>query len=422
MSSSPDPLAAREFAVGLVRKLRDAGYQALWAGGCVRDQLLGRAPKDYDVATTARPEQVRDVFGHRKTLAIGASFGVITVIGPKNVGQMDVATFRRDAGYSDGRHPDSVTFSHPQEDAQRRDFTINGLFFDPLQDQVIDYVGGQDDLRAGVIRAIGVARDRIAEDKLRMLRAIRFAATFDFQIDEQTLAAIREQATELVIVSAERIAAELKKMLTLERRRIAVELLKQSDLLEVILPEYRGLHTNAWNQTLAILDRIPAPSFPQAFAALLRPLAETADELAAVVDAVCRRLKLSTEELVQVQRCLREEPLLRRASTLTWPELQRLIVLPGIEQVLDFSAAVSQVFDPDSRELDLCNRMLELPAELLNPPHLISGEDLKLLGLRPGPHFKIILDQVRTAQLESLINTTEEALILAKKIAGGLPA
>lgn len=417
---SYDPTVARQFAVDVVRKLRDAGYESLWAGGCVRDQLLGRQPKDYDVATTARPEQVRDVFGHRKTLAIGASFGVITVIGPKNVGQLDVATFRRDAGYSDGRHPDSVEFSHPQEDAQRRDFTINGLFFDPLAEQVIDYVGGQDDLRAGVIRAIGIARDRITEDKLRMLRAVRFAATFGFQIDEQTLAAIRDQATELVIVSAERIAAELKKMLTLERRRLAVELLKQSDLLEVILPEYRGLHTNAWNQTLAILERLPAPSFPHAFAAVLRPLAETAERLAEVVDVVCRRLKLATEELVQVQRFLRDEPLLRRSSALTWPELQRLITLPGIEQVLDFSAAVSQQFDADSRELDLCNRMLELPAELLNPPHLISGEDLKLLGLTPGPNFKIILDRVRTAQLESLINTTEEALNLAKKIADEL--
>lgn len=422
MSTPYDPTAARQFAVEIVRKLRTAGYEALWAGGCVRDQLLGRQPKDYDVATTARPEQVREVFGHRKTVAIGASFGVITVIGPKNVGQMDVATFRRDAGYSDGRHPDSVEFSHPQEDAQRRDFTINGLFFDPLAEQVIDYVGGQEDLRAGVVRAIGVARDRISEDKLRMLRAVRFAATFGFQIDELTLAAIRDQATELVIVSAERVSAELRKMLTLERRRLAVELLKQSDLLEVILPEYRGLHTDAWIQLLAILDRIPAPSFTQAFAAMLWPLADRPAELAALVDVICRRLKFPTEDLVQVQRFLRDEPLLRRASNLPWPQLQRIITLPGIEEVLDFSAAVSQVLVRGSDELDLCNRLLHLPPELLNPPQLISGEDLKSLGLTPGPIFKIILDRVRDAQLQSLVNTTEEALNLAKKIYSELKA
>lgn len=417
-----DPIAARQFAIEVVRKLRDAGYVALWAGGCVRDQLLGREPKDYDVATSARPEQVRAVFGHRKTIPIGASFGVITVIGPKNVGQIDVATFRRDVSYSDGRHPDSVEFSNPQDDAQRRDFTINGLFFDPLAEEVIDYVGGQDDLRAGVIRAIGVARERFNEDKLRMLRAVRFAATFGFQIAGETLSAIREQATELVIVSAERVAAELKRMLTLERRRMAMELLKESDLLEVIFPEYRDLPAEAWDQTLAILDRLPAPTFPQSLATILRPLADKPDDLATLVNVVCRRLKLPTDDLVQVQRLLREEPLLRRASTLSWPQLQRLISIPGIERVLDFSAAVSHVLGEGLDNLDLCNRLLELPQELLNPPYLISGEDLKLLGLKPGPTFKLILERVRDAQLESLVNTTEEALQLARKLASELPA
>jgi tRNA nucleotidyltransferase/poly(A) polymerase len=417
-----DPIAARQFAIEVVRKLRDAGYVALWAGGCVRDQLLGREPKDYDVATSARPEQVRAVFGHRKTIPIGASFGVITVIGPKNVGQIDVATFRRDVSYSDGRHPDSVEFSNPQDDAQRRDFTINGLFFDPLAEEVIDYVGGQDDLRAGVIRAIGVARERFNEDKLRMLRAVRFAATFGFQIAGETLSAIREQATELVIVSAERVAAELKRMLTLERRRMAMELLKESDLLEVIFPEYRDLPAEAWDQTLAILDRLPAPTFPQSLATILRPLADKPDDLATLVNVVCRRLKLPTDDLVQVQRLLREEPLLRRASTLSWPQLQRLISIPEIERVLDFSAAVSHVLGEGLDNLDLCNRLLELPQELLNPPYLISGEDLKLLGLKPGPTFKLILERVRDAQLESLVNTTEEALQLARKLASELPA
>src|SRR5687768_15104483 len=191
-----------EFALDVVRRLRAAGFEALFAGGCVRDQILGIPPKDYDVATSALPEQIQDVFGRRKTLAIGASFGVITVIGPKGAGQIDVATFRRDAAYSDGRHPDSVSFTTAEQDALRRDFTINGLFFDPVNSEVIDYVGGQEDLRRGVVRAIGDPRQRIAEDKLRMLRAVRFAARFDFAIDAATLTAIQQQARELVIVSA----------------------------------------------------------------------------------------------------------------------------------------------------------------------------------------------------------------------------
>lgn len=416
-----DPAAAREFAVEAVRQLRDAGHQALWAGGCVRDQLLGIMPKDYDVATSARPEQVRDVFGHRRSLPIGAAFGVITVLGPKAAGQLEVATFRRDAAYSDGRHPDSVTFSDAREDAQRRDFTINGLFYDPLVEQVIDYVGGQEDLQTGVIRAIGVPQDRINEDKLRMLRAVRFAAKFGFTIEEATLAAVQQQASELVIVSAERIAEELRKMLTLDRRRLAVELLEKAQLLEIILPEVRGVHTLAWQQALTMLERLPAYSFPQGLAMLLRPLAETPAALAELVDRVCRRLKLSVEELTQVQRLLRDEPRLRRASHFTWPQLQRMLATPGIETSLDFAAAVSSVLDADQSELDLCNRMLDLPPALMNPPPLISGEDLKLLGLKPGPNFRAILDQVRDAQLESLINTPEEALQLASKLAATQP-
>ena len=173
----------RRFAIEVVRRLQAAGFMAYWAGGCVRDQLLGRTPKDYDVATNAMPEQVRELFGRRRTLAIGAAFGVYSVIGPKAAGTVEVTTFRRDAAYSDGRHPDSVTFSTAEEDASRRDFTINGLFYDPTERRVIDFVGGQEDLAVGLIRAIGNARDRFAEDKLRMLRAVRFAAAFDFTLD-----------------------------------------------------------------------------------------------------------------------------------------------------------------------------------------------------------------------------------------------
>src|SRR3954462_9234325 len=193
----PAPSRQRDFALEIAQKLRDAGFEALWAGGCVRDELLGLTPKDYDVATSATPEQIRDLFGLRRTLPIGAAFGVITVLGPRPTGQIEVATFRTDAAYSDGRHPDSVSFTTAEHDAQRRDFTINGLFYDPIAEKVVDYVKGQEDLKRRTIRAIGDPHLRLSEDKLRMLRAIRFAAAFSFNIDPDTLQAIQEMAPQI---------------------------------------------------------------------------------------------------------------------------------------------------------------------------------------------------------------------------------
>src|SRR2546423_12854917 len=203
-------MTERDFAVRVVQRLRDAGYQALWAGGCVRDELLGLVPKDYDVATDATPEQVRRLF--RRTVAVGAAFGVVEVLGPRPL-KVQVATFRSDVSYSDGRRPDRVVFSSAREDALRRDFTINGMFFDPLTDQLIDYVGGQEDLRARVLRAIGDPVRRFTEDKLRMLRAVRIATRFDLTLDEATATAVRAMAPEIRAVSAERIAEELRKLL-----------------------------------------------------------------------------------------------------------------------------------------------------------------------------------------------------------------
>src|SRR3954462_13574945 len=217
-----DPTRQRAFALEIAQKLRSGGFEALWAGGCVRDELLGLTPKDYDVATSATPEQIRDLFGHRRTLPIGAAFGVITVLGPRTAGQIEVATFRTDAAYSDGRHPDSVSFTTAEHDAQRRDFTINGLFYDPIANQVVDYVGGQQDLQQRTIRAIGEPRSRIGEDKLRMLRAVRFAATFNFEIDPPTFVAIQQLAAEINTVSAERIGMEIRRMLLDSNRATAL--------------------------------------------------------------------------------------------------------------------------------------------------------------------------------------------------------
>lgn len=426
MSREICPVAARAFAVEVVRKLRDAGHQALWAGGCVRDQLLAQTPKDYDVATSARPEQVREVFGRKKTLAVGAAFGVISVLGPREAGQIDVATFRKDAGYSDGRHPDSVSFSDDREDAQRRDFTINGLFFDPLEQRVIDYVGGQEDLSQGVIRAIGDPRQRIAEDKLRMLRAVRFAATFAFEIDPATLVAVREQAHELVIVSAERIAAEMKRMLVHPHRVRALRDLHRTGLLEVVLPEIRLIEPQddeslsaggPWARTLAVAARLESPAFPTALAALLREIALASDLSPAELGAtVCRRWKLSTDELEDVCSLLRDEPLVRRASSLTWPQVQQLICAAHAEELLKLAHASAEVCDGADDEIRFCRRMLGLPPAVVNPPPLITGNDLKTLGLPPGPIFRTLLDAVRTAQLESLIDNREDALAFAQRM------
>ena len=415
-----DPALARQFAVDVVRRLRGSGHQALWAGGCVRDQLLGLTPKDYDVATDARPERIREIFGHRKTLAIGAAFGVITAMGPKGAGQIDVATFRRDAAYSDGRHPDAVTFADAEQDAQRRDFTINGLFFDPLASQVIDYVGGQEDLRLGIIRAIGDARARIAEDKLRMLRAVRFTARFGFTLDHETLAAIQQSAGELVIVSAERVATELRLILTHEARARGVELLDKCGLLAIVLPEARVLHevAGAWERALRVLAALREPTFASALAALLRELPALDHNIRDLPRTVFERWKLSTDELEGIEKLLREEALILEASRVPWPRLQRVLVAPRVGELLDYCDAVARGAGilPAVQEIEFCRERLALPEIELNPPPLITGDDLKAAGIPQGPLYREILDAVRDAQLERRISTAHEALALAQEL------
>src|SRR5207253_2036897 len=219
-------MTERDFAIAVVRQLREAGFQALWAGGCVRDELLGLMPQDYDVATDARPEQVQQLF--RRTIAVGASFGVVEVLGPWTAAgpvKAQVATFRADGAYSDGRHPDSVRFASAREDALRRDFTINGMFFDPVEGRLLDFVGGQQDLRDGVLRAIGDPRARFDEDKLRMLRAVRFATRFELRIAPDTESAIRQMAGQITVVSAERIAEELRQLLVHPHRARGMNLM-----------------------------------------------------------------------------------------------------------------------------------------------------------------------------------------------------
>ncbi len=408
-----DLVLCRQFAIDVVAKLRAAGHQALWAGGCVRDQLLGKTPKDYDVATDADPERIRDVFGRKRTLAIGAAFGVITVLGPKDAGQIEVATFRRDLGYSDGRRPDAVAFTSAEEDAKRRDFTINGIFFDPVANQYHDYVGGQEDLRQRLIRAIGNPHERFAEDKLRMLRAVRFAATFDFALDPGTLAAVQKHAPDIQAVSAERIAAEMRRMLVHENRTAALVLLRESGLLREILPELARLVSSepaAWERTLSILSPMRKPTFPMALAAVLREVATRSD--LAVVKAALARWKLPNEDSGGALMLLRDEPLIRTAETRPWPQVQRLLTGPRAEELVNYSEAVAVALGEGLESIAYCRQKLALPAAALNPPPLITGEDLKRLGIALGPAYKDILEAVRDEQLEGRIGTLDEAMQL----------
>ena len=400
----------------MVRKLRAAGHTALFAGGCVRDLLLGRAAKDFDVATTARPEQVRSLFGQKRTLAVGASFGVIIVLGPRDAGQVEVATFRTEGPYHDGRHPASVAFSTPEDDARRRDFTINGMFYDPIDGRVLDFVGGEDDLVKKVIRAIGDPLERMTEDKLRMLRAVRFAATLDFELEAVTASAVRDMATQLVVVSAERIAQELKKMLLDDRRRRAVELAEHVALRSVILPELdpHARDPVEYDRTLRMLELLQKPAFELALAAWLHFLPE------AVVYDICRRLKLSNDEcdrttwLVRHQLDLADahlQPLARLKRTLAHADRDNLIGLLRVRLLASGS---------DLRPVLFCDEYLSrTPQTVINPAPLISGDDLKSLGLAPGPAFKSLLDAIRDAQLNDQISTREQAIELARGLASG---
>jgi tRNA nucleotidyltransferase/poly(A) polymerase len=395
----------RHFAVEIVRRLRSAGFTAYWAGGCVRDQLLGRRPKDYDVATNATPEEIQKLFGRHRTLSIGAAFGVITVKGPKAAGMIEVATFRKDAGYSDGRHPDSVTFSSAEEDASRRDFTVNGLFYDPIEENVIDYVGGQEDLAAQRLRAIGNPRERFAEDKLRMLRAVRFSASLGFALEESTLVAIREMAAQITAVSAERIAMEMRRMLVESGRVQAVCLLLESNLVQHVLPEIVPVDEEARQKledSLAVLGRLVEPNFPLAMMTLLHRLVspETSTE-------ICRRWKLSNGEADRIFWLLKHQCSLDDPQSLRWSQLQPLLISEGIDDLLTFLEASSPT---TIQSAAYCREKLKLSREELDPLPLLTGDDLLALGIPQGPQYRILLEQIRKDQLDCILKTREEAL------------
>jgi tRNA nucleotidyltransferase/poly(A) polymerase len=415
-----NPEQARQFAVEVVSRLRAAGHEALWAGGCVRDELLGRIPADYDVATAAKPDDVRRVFGQRRTLAVGAAFGVITVLGPKGAGQIEVATFRTDAAYTDGRHPAGVTFSTAPEDAQRRDFTINGLFFDPLTGEVHDYVGGRADLAAGVVRAIGVPAMRFGEDHLRMLRAVRFAAAFGFALDGETQAAIERMTHLVTTVSPERIAAELRAMVSRPGRRRALELLAETGLAKEVLPEIApgaagDSAAQAWGEAARIIDALDEPSLASALAALYEPLG------AAPLRQAANRLRLSNRE-VKLAGWLQEavamfsepnEPNEPDAAGRPWSEVQPWLAHEDAFLLADLLRARADCGRGSVATAAWVTAQIARPREELDPPPLVTGADLLAAGVAAGPAMGATLARLRALQLDGVIATREQALARA---------
>lgn len=451
---TPLPDARREFATDVVRRLRGAGFQALWAGGCVRDLILGLSPNDFDVATDARPEQVTDLF-RKRTIPVGESFGVVRVRGPHGSGlEVEVATFRSDGIYLDGRRPESVVFSSPQLDAERRDFTINGMFLDPLTGEVLDYVGGRADLGAKVLRAIGDPSARFREDKLRLLRAVRFAARFGLSIDPATHAAVVAMADQVPVVAAERIAQELRRMLVHDSRADAMGLMTSTGLMAAVAPDVvamKGLFQgkpvqsegDLWDHTLLVLSLLPPePSFPLAFAALLHDIGKPRTKSVEqgrfhfhnhevvgreIADVIARQLKLSTAERERALWLVEFHQYLGEATRMREAKLKRILAEPGIEELLALHRADALASTGDTSQVDYCvSYLTSQPAGPIKPEPFVSGHDLVRHGLRPGPHFKTILEAVYEAQLERRLTGKCEALewidrkIAAGKLPGGV--
>ena len=435
-------MTSRDLADKICRTLHDAGHQAFLVGGCVRDLELGREPLDYDVSTDAHPPRVQQLFPD--SLAIGAQFGVVLVFDGSS--EVEVATFRSDIGYSDGRHPDSVVFtSSAREDVTRRDFTINGLLLDPLTGEVFDYVGGRADLRARLIRAIGDAEARFREDKLRMVRAVRFSARFDFAIEPATLAAIKKLAPEITVVSAERLRDELTKILTEGAARRGFELLDETGLLREILPEVsrmKGVEQppqfhpegDVWIHTLLILGMLPAGVSPTlAWGALLHDVGKPptftppsgpdgrirfdhhVEVGTTIAGVIARRLRFTNEETEQVAALVANHLRFKDVPQMRSSTLKRFVRLPNFEEHLELHRMDCLSSHRNLENYEFVRRFLsETPPDEVRPARLVTGDDLKAMGLNPGPAFKEILRNVEDAQLEGRVRNREDALELIR--------
>jgi len=443
----------KEFSISVVRTLRQSGFQAYLVGGCVRDLIMGREPKDFDVATNATPNQVMRIFP--ETYAVGEQFGVVLVpVGDEGRGEdvdraskssaVEVATFRSDIGYSDGRHPDEVRFSgDPREDVARRDFTINGMMLDPVSGEVLDFVGGGKDIEAGIIRTIGEAEQRFAEDKLRMLRAVRFAARFEYAIEPATFAAMQKMAGEIVVVSRERVRDELTRMLTEGHGRRAFQLLDESGLLRYVLPEISAmkgveqppqfhLEGDVFVHTLLLLEKLPAGS-PKtlAWGALLHDVGKPATFRVApdrirfdghvevgvtMAGEICRRLRFSNDETEQILALVDNHMRFAQVRRMSEATLKKFLRLPKFDEHLELhrmdalsSNGILDAYDY-ARE-----RLNSIPPEAIRPQPLVTGDDLIAAGYPPGPRFKEILGAVEDAQLEGRVATHESAMEMVRR-------
>jgi poly(A) polymerase len=436
--------AKRETASEIARQLREAGFQAYFVGGCVRDLVMGREPADYDITTDAAPQQVVELFP--ESLTVGAQFGVVLV--PRESGNVEVATFRSDGRYTDGRHPAEVTYAKTApEDVRRRDFTINGLLMDPVSQEILDYVGGQADIRARRVRTIGDAVERFSEDRLRMLRAVRFAARFGFELDRATREAIEKLAPAIRDVSAERVRDEILKILTEGQARRGFEVLDQAALLKEVLREIKALQGVAqppefhpegdvWTHTLMMLAGLSAGvSSTLALGVLLhdvgKPPTFTVRERirfdhhvevgARMAEEICRRLRMPAKETERVFELVanhlrfKDFPKMRRSTQL------RFIRMPGFEEHLELHRLDCLASHGNLDHYELARKLLaETPAEEVKPAPLVTGHDLIGAGYKPGPIFKEILRAVEDAQLEGKLRTREEAMgMVAKQFPAG---
>jgi putative nucleotidyltransferase with HDIG domain len=444
--------SAKSFATSIVQTLRQSGFQAYLVGGCVRDLLLKREPKDYDVATDATPEQVIRIFP--ETYALGVQFGVVLVPVP-DTGEVsgevpsmsqavEVATFRSDIGYSDGRHPDEVRFSRdPREDVARRDFTINGMLLDPVTEQVLDFVGGRDDLKAGIVRTIGDPEHRFTEDKLRMLRAVRFAARFEYGIEPATFAAIRELASQIEVVSRERVRDELTRMLTEGHARRAFLLLDESGLLPHVLPEISVMHGvqqppqfhpegDVFVHTLLLLENLPRPCpMTLAWGALLHDVGKPSTFRVApdrirfdnhvevgvkIAEGICRRLRFSNHETEQILSLVDNHMRFGDTTRMKESTLKKFLRLPRFEEHMALHRADCLASHRNVATYEfIAQKRAEIPAETIRPRPLVTGEDLIAQGHAPGPKFREILNAVEDAQLEGRLPSRDAALEFVRR-------
>jgi len=444
----------RVLAERICRILKEAGYQAYFVGGCVRDILLEREPADYDVATDATPDRIRELFSRSfVVLEVGAKFGVMLVGETADseddpIVTVEVATFRSDVGYSDGRHPDNVVFSKTaQEDVKRRDFTINALLMDPETKEVLDFVDGREDLSAGIIRAIGNPDERFSEDKLRLVRAVRFAARLHYAIEAQTFQAIQKLAPEIKQVSPERLRDELTKLLTEGAARWGFELLDETKLLPEILPEIarmKGVEQppqyhpegDVWIHTLVMLQQLPV-GCPATLAwgvllhdvgkpATFKPASQTGDRIrfdghvevgVRMAEEICRRLRFSNEDTAQIAALVANHMKFKDVLQMKPSTLKRFARLNRFDEHLELHRLDCLSSHRMLNNYDFVQAFVrETPAEQIRPARLLTGNDLVALGLQPGPSFKQILDLVEEAQLNDLIHTREEAIEFLKSL------